>query len=69
MLSFSERKLTEEQQKDFYQAIRIAVDRMTDEISSLLGFSKQCELLGSAYGRVEGVIVQSIKTVKILPEI
>jgi len=52
----SEANLSEAQRKDFYQEIRIAVNRMTDEISSLLGFSKQREALKLEHLRVEDVI-------------
>jgi len=64
----SEAKLSEAQRKDFYQEIRIAVNRMTDEISSLLGFSKQREALKLSYGRIEEVIERAIQTVIALPE-
>lgn len=64
----SESKLSDVQRKDFYQEIRIAVNRMTDEINSLLGFSKQREALRPSYGRVEEVIERAIQTVKALPE-
>jgi signal transduction histidine kinase len=64
----SERELTEAQRKDFFQEIRIAVNRMMDEINSLLGFSKQSEALRPEYGRVDTVIDRAIKTVKSLPE-
>ena len=64
----SEGQLSEGQRKDFYQEIRIAVNRMTDEISSLLGFSKQREALKLRYGHVEEIIERAIQTVKVLPE-
>jgi len=64
----SERNLSEVQRKDFYQEIRIAVNRMTDEINSLLGFSKQREPLKLQYGAVGEVIERAIQTVKALPE-
>jgi signal transduction histidine kinase len=64
----SEGTLSEVQRKDFFQEIRIAVNRMTDEINSLLGFSKQREALKRSYGRVEEVIERAIQTVKVLPE-
>jgi len=64
----SEANLSEAQRKDFYQEIRIAVNRMTDEISSLLGFSKQREALKLEHLRVEDVIERAIQTVKVLPE-
>ena len=64
----SERDLTEVQRKDFFQEIRIAVNRMMDEINSLLGFSKQSEALHPEYARVDTVVDRAIKTVKALPE-
>ena len=64
----AEREITEEQRKDFYQEIRIAVNRMTDEISSLLGFSKQREKLKRAFVRVDEIIQHAIEMVKVLPE-
>jgi len=64
----SEHDLTDVQRNDFFQEIRIAVNRLMDEINSLLGFSKQSEALRPAYGRVDAVIDRAIKTVKALPE-
>jgi signal transduction histidine kinase len=64
----SERDLTDVQRKDFFEEIRIAVNRMMDEINSLLGFSKQNETLRPEYGRVDAVMERAIKTVKALPE-
>jgi signal transduction histidine kinase len=64
----SERNLSDVQRQDYYQEIRIGVNRMTDEISSLLGFSKQREAIHPGYGRTEEVIERAIQTVKVLPE-
>src|SRR6266568_3021168 len=64
----SEGNLDENRRKDFFQEIRIAVNRMTDEINSLLGFSKQREAIRPVYGRIEEVIERAIATVKVLPE-
>jgi signal transduction histidine kinase len=64
----SERELSDVQRNDFFQEIRIAVNRMMDEINSLLGFSKQSEAPRPAYGRVDAVIDRAIRTVKALPE-
>jgi len=64
----SERGLSDDQRKDFFQEIRIAVNRMMDEINSLLGFSKQSEAIAPSYGRVDVVIDRAIKMVKALPE-
>lgn len=64
----SEGPLTEEQRKDFFDEIRIAVSRMTDEINSLLGFSKDRDMVRPAHGHIEDVIERAIQTVKVLPE-
>lgn len=64
----SEPNISESQRKDFFQEIRIAVNRMTDELNSLLGFSKQGEPLRTAPAHMEDVIERSIQTVKVLPE-
>ena len=64
----SEGRLSEAQRKDFFQEIRIAVNRMTDEINSLLGFAKQREVIRPVYGHIEEVIDRAIQTVKALPE-
>jgi signal transduction histidine kinase len=64
----SEGKLSEVQRNDFYQEIRWAVNRMTDEISSLLGFSKQRQAIRPAYHSFKEVIERAINTVKVLPE-
>ena len=60
--------LSEHQRKDFFQEIRIAVNRMTDEISSLLGFSKQREAIHPVYGRLGEIVERAIQNVKVLPE-
>ena len=64
----AEGHLDDERRKDCFQEIRIAVNRMTDEINSLMGFSKQREVLRPAFGRMEDVIERAIQTVKVLPE-
>jgi signal transduction histidine kinase len=64
----SEANLTEGQRKDFFHEIRIAVNRMLDEINSLLGFSKESAATRPEYGRVDTVVDRAIKTVKALPE-
>jgi signal transduction histidine kinase len=64
----SEGNLDEAQRKDFFQEIRIAVNRMTDEINSLLGFSKQREAIRPVYGNIEEVIERAISMIKVLPE-
>lgn len=64
----SERDLTEDQRKDFFQEIRIAVNRMLDEINSLLGFSKERAAVHPVHTRIDDVIDRAIKGVKALPE-
>jgi signal transduction histidine kinase len=60
--------LSEDKRKDFFQEIRIAVNRMTDEISSLLGFSKQREAIRPVYGKLGEIVERAIQNVKVLPE-
>jgi signal transduction histidine kinase len=64
----SEGNLSDAQRKDFFQEIRIAVNRMMDELHSLLGFSKEQQGLRPEYGRLDTVLDRAIKTVKALPE-
>src|SRR4051794_29334449 len=64
----SERDLTDAQRHDFFEEIRIAVNRMLDEINSLLGFSKERERIEPAHARVDAVLDRAIRTVKALPE-
>jgi signal transduction histidine kinase len=64
----SEGNISEPQRKDFFQEIRIAVNRMTDEISSLLGFSKQREAIRPVHASVDEIINRAIQNVKVLPE-
>lgn len=64
----SESNITEHQRKDFFNEIRIAVNRMTDELNSLLGFSKQGERLRPVEARLEDVVERAIQTVRVLPE-
>jgi len=64
----SEANLDELQRKDFYQEIRLAVNRMTEQISSLLGFSKEREVLQPVYASAEEAIERAIQTVQARPE-
>jgi signal transduction histidine kinase len=64
----SDEKLTEAQRRDFFEEIRIAVTRMTDEISSLLAFSKQREVVRRVHTRLSDVAEHAIQSVKVLPE-
>lgn len=64
----SEGNLSQDQRKDFYEEIRLAVTRMTDEINQLLGFSKQREVLKPTYGGIEEIVERAVQTVQVLPE-
>jgi signal transduction histidine kinase len=60
--------LTENQRRDFFAEIRIAVNQMTDEISSLLGFSKQREAPRLVHVGIDEIIERAIQNVKVLPD-
>lgn len=64
----SEENLSADQRKDFYQEIRLAVTRMTDELNQLLGFSKQREALKPSYSGIVEIIERAVQTVQALPE-
>ncbi len=64
----SEARISDAQRNDFYQEIRIAVNRMTEELNSLLGFSKQGEAIRRVNARLEEVIERAIQNVRVLPE-
>ncbi len=64
----TERNLTDAERNDFFEEVRSAVNRMTDEISSLLGFSKQEEPLRLEHGPVDEVIERAIHAVKVRPD-
>jgi signal transduction histidine kinase len=63
-----EGNLSQAERHDFCEEIRIAVNRMTDEISSLLGLSKQREPLHLIHAQVEAIIERAIQSVKVLPD-
>ena len=64
----SDSRLTEVQRHDFYQEIRIAVNRMIEQINSLMGFSKQRAATRPVLGRMDEVIERAIQAVKVLPD-
>ena len=64
----SEENLTESQRKDFYDEIHLAVNRMTDELNQLLGFSKQRSTLNPTSVPLSDVIEHAIQLVRTLPE-
>src|SRR5437899_1877813 len=57
-----------QQRKDLYEEIRLAVNRMTEQISSLLGFSKDRDALRPVYGSVGEVLERAIQSVHARPE-
>jgi signal transduction histidine kinase len=60
--------LTSEQRRDSYEEIRLAVNRMTDQITSLLGFSRKGEALQLTDTRLDEPIARAAQTVRVLPE-
>lgn len=64
----AESNLDEQQRKDIYQEIRLAVDKMTELIGSLLEFSKVQEALQFVYGDVVGTLQHVIGTVRLRAE-
>lgn len=64
----SEGNLDKLQRQDFYEEIRLAISRMTEQINSLLGFSKERDALRPVFGTVEEVIERAIQTVQARPE-
>lgn len=60
--------LNEAQRKDYFQEIRIAVNRMIDELNQLLGFSHERQALQRVDARLDDVVDRAVKTVKALPE-
>jgi len=64
----SKADLPDEQRKDFYEEVRLAVNQMTDQIGSLLSFSRSGDALQLAESRVEEPIARAIQTVRVLPE-
>src|SRR5205809_2337001 len=64
----SEGNLEPQARKDLYEEIRLAVNRMTEQISSLLGFSKGREPLRPVYGSLGEVLQRAIQTVQARPE-
>jgi signal transduction histidine kinase len=64
----SEDKLESEERRDLYREIRGAVNRMTDQINSLLGFSKGREDLHLTYCSVEEIVQAAVHTIRTRPE-
>lgn len=60
--------LTAEQRNDFYEEIRLGVNRMTDQIVSLLGFSRSGDALQRAEISLNEPIARAVQTVRVLPE-
>ena len=64
----SEGNLGQEQRKDLYEEIRLAVNHMTEQLSSLLGFSKGHDALRPAYGDIAEVVQRAVQGVQARPE-
>jgi signal transduction histidine kinase len=64
----AEGDLDEAQRQDAHEEIRLAINRMTDEINSLLAFSKEGGALRLADADVAETIERTIRTMKALPE-
>ncbi len=64
----AERELSAAQRKDYLEEIRIAINRMLEEINSLLGFSHEREALSRVEARPADVMDRAIRTVKALPD-
>ncbi len=63
-----EEKLTAEQREDLYHEIRIAVDRMTDLLDSLLELSWSREALRTTLGEVSDTVDRAMQAVRAHPE-
>jgi signal transduction histidine kinase len=64
----AEVKLDEKRRSEFYREIRQAVDQMTDQLNTLLEFSKARVVYRPAYEDVEELIRHAIRTVQARPE-
>ena len=64
----AEVKLDEKRRSEFYREIRQAVDQMTDQLNTLLEFSKARVVYRPVYGDVEKTIQHAIRTVQARPE-
>jgi signal transduction histidine kinase len=64
----TEVKLDDKRRSEFYREIRQAVDQMTDQLNTLLEFSKAKVVYRPAYGNVEELIQHGIRTVQARPE-
>jgi signal transduction histidine kinase len=64
----SEKNLTVGQREEFYQEIRIAVDRMTDLLDSLLELSWTREALRPSLGDVSESVDRAVQAVRAHPE-
>src|SRR5215472_3667533 len=60
--------LTAEQQEELYQEIRIAVDRMTDLLDSLMELSWTREALRPSFGDVRDSVDRAVQAVRTHPE-
>ncbi len=64
----SESNLNEEQRGDLYGEIRMAVNRMTELIASLLEFSRAQEALQLVYGDIAETLERAVTSIQLHPE-
>jgi len=64
----AEVKLDEKRRSEFYREIRQAVDQMTDQLNTLLEFSKARVVYRPVYGDVKELIQHAIRTMQARPE-
>src|SRR5215471_1455186 len=63
-----EKNLTVAEKKEFYEEIRIAVDRMTDLLDSLLELSWTREALRPSFGDVRDSVERAVQAIRAHPE-
>src|SRR5712691_2179335 len=63
-----ESRLSSDQREELYQAIRAAVNQMTDLIDSLLEFSRTRESLRPTYGNVRDSVGRVVQAIRLHPE-
>lgn len=60
----SEGNLSASRRQNFYEEIRLAVNRMTEQVNSLLGFSRERETIQPAYNNAAETVKRAIQTVQ-----
>jgi signal transduction histidine kinase len=64
----SEGNLDQQHRKDLYEEIRLAVNRMTEQLSSLLAFSQETDAVRAVQGDVSEVLRRAVRLVQARPE-